>query len=758
MNLVKWFRKNRTKVMAVVVIVILIGFIGGSALTYLLSPERTAGYKAAAYFGDKKKITSYDLAWAREELRILGILRVEDLLRSWDLHGILLGELLFSDTRAAPAAISYMKQAIRENRYRISDEQLSSIYKRSMPSDVYWLLLKKEAELAGIRISNDDVGKLLGRVIPQLFNGTTYSQLVSTLVNRQGIPEERILATVGKLLAVLQYAQMICSSEDVTGSQLTHLVSSEGETIDVAFVPFGSAAFAQTQEQPAEQQLADHFNKYKKFFAGDVTEENPYGFGYKLPDRVQLEYITVKLDDISSIVTPVMPQEMEEYYQGHLDLFTEPIPSDPNDPNSPRIDHTKSYVEVAGTISKRLMQDRVRSKGESILSEARTLTEVGLQDVDTDLESLSSEQLKARAGDYKTTAEQLSKKYKVKLYPGQTGLLSSVDMLMDPYLGRLFVKGYRYPVLLSQVAFSVGKLEAGTPEFLDVQKPRLYENIGPVRDLSAQIMAVVRVIKAEGASEPESVDQTLSKKALEFEPQKEPAAQEGQEQDTKVYSIKERVIEDLKKLAAMDVAKRKAEEFVNSVAENGWDDALAKFNALYSRELKGQGNQQAEPNESDPNRFELESLTNLRRIPSQTLEALAVQSVGNPEERLFVPEAQKLLTLNEAEIESQFIERLYSLVPADSNTVEKLPLSLEFKPHMSFYVIKNISVKRLEQQEYDMIKARRAYQEDHIQSQSLAAVQFNPENIVKRMKFRPVKEAQESADTNAPPESEEAAQ
>ena len=36
MSLVKWFRKNNTKIMAVVVIVLMVGFIGGSALTSLL--------------------------------------------------------------------------------------------------------------------------------------------------------------------------------------------------------------------------------------------------------------------------------------------------------------------------------------------------------------------------------------------------------------------------------------------------------------------------------------------------------------------------------------------------------------------------------------------------------------------------------------------------------------------------------------------------------------------------------------------------
>jgi hypothetical protein len=749
MNLVKWLRKNQSKVMAIVVIGTLIGFIGGSALTYLLSPGRTVGYKAVAYFGENKKITNYDLVSARNELDVLRTLRMEELLRSWDLQAILLEELLFSETRLTPAVINYLKQMIRANGYRISDEQLRSIYKRSMPSDMYWILLKKEAELAGIRISNEDVGRLLGGMIPRAFNGLTYSQFIGSLIKQRGIPEKQLLETVGKLLAVWQYAGLICSTEDVTNSQLSHLASWQNETVDVEFVRFNSTAFVQSPPTPGqgEQELLEHFNKYKTFFAGDVNEQNPYGFGYKLPDRVQLEYVALKLDDVSSIVTPPTPQETEEYYRKHTKEFTKSIPSDPNDPNSPQVERVKSYAEVASTISEQLLQGKIDSKAESILREAKTLTEAGLQDIDSDTEKLGPEQLKQKAGDYKAAAEQFGKKYNVKIYSGQTGLLSPTDIQMDQHLGRLFVTGYGYrPVPLTQIVFTVGNLDPGAAEFLDVQKPKIYENIGPARDLSGQIMAMVRVVKAEKTSEPNSIDYTFSKNTLELEQKKTqanetPSKQDKQDANTPpVYSVREKVAEDVKRLAAMDTTKSKAEEFIKLVAESSWDIALNKFNDLYK---------------SEPNMFRLGNLTNLQRIPNASLETLVVQSGGSPEDQVFVREAQKWLTVNEAKIESHFIDQLYSLVPQDSNTVQTLPISIEFKPHLSFYVIKNISVNRLSQQAYEKIRATQAYRQEHVQSQTLAVIHFNPENIIKRMKFRPADESSEPANADAQPEPED---
>jgi len=763
MSLVKWFRKNNTKVMAVVVIVIMFGFVAGPALRWL-GRGTSAQQKTVAYFANNKKITNYDLALARRELDILKMLRADIILKSIgaplsrmiDLRALLLGELLFAERRASPAVITQLKQIIRANEYRISDKQINDIYRRSMGSEIYWLLLKNEARLAGIRESNKTSGAQLAGLIPQLFNGATYSQLISSIVNRQGFPEKEILTTFSNLLAVIQYARIICANENVTISQTMHNVSWENETIDAEFVKFDSAVFADAQDEPTPQEIFAHFDKYKKFFAGAVSLENPYGFGYKLPDRVKLEYIAVKLDDISAIVTAPTQQDAEDYYQKYRERFTSSVPSDPNDPNSPTIERTKSYAEVASIIRNQLLQNKINSKGERILQEARALTEANLQDIDTELEKLSTEQFQQMVGDYKTAADQLSTKYKIKVYTGQTGLLGAPDIRTDKNLGGLYLKGQGYnPLGLAQIVFALDELKTSELGPFDVPKPRLYENIGPLSDITAQItgqtagkiMAVVRLLEAKKASEPESVDQSFSKASITLDEEQQKSPQD-------VYSVREKVVEDLKKLEAMDTTKRKAEEFINLIMEVGWEDATDKFNELYGQQQKQDitetnllGTKDQVTDLSKP--FKMEDATNLKRISSMTRKTLAILSEGNP--------AAELLTSG-FERQGLFIEQLHSLIPPDSNTVDNVPLILEFKPYMSYYCLKNVSINRLNQNQYEIIKAMRIYKESFVQSQSLAPVHFNPENILKRMNFRLVKEAQdpkrtpEATDANAPPQ------
>jgi hypothetical protein len=153
--------------------------------------------------------------------------------------------------------------------------------------------------------------------------------------------------------------------------------------------------------------------------------------------------------------------------------------------------------------------------------------------------------------------------------------------------------------------------------------------------------------------------------------------------------------------------------------------------------------QQRDANE--PNAFRLQNYPGMRRISKANLETLALQGQGDPVTPFF---------LNESKVNQQFVDQLYSLVPPDKDTVEPLPLVMEFKPDMSYYVIKDISVSRLYQENYEKTKATRLFREEYIESQSLAAIHFNPENILKRMNFKAVRTEEQTTDANAPAESE----
>jgi len=741
MSLVKWFRKNNKKVMAVVVIVIMLGFVGGSYLSYL-GRARSGLHRAVAHFLDGREITNNDLRVASRQLDVLRALRAENVLRAQDMQGIALSELILAEQSGrggSSAVINHIRRTIAQNQYRISNKAISGLYQRSVPSTAYWLLLKNEAQRAGVRIARVDAGRLLANAIPQLFEGATYGQVFGSLL-RQGMSEDEVLTAFADLVAILQYAHLICSNEDVTIRQIMHTASRENETITMEFVKFDSDVFGKPLAEPNEETMIAHFNKYKNFLPSTVSPANPRGFGYKLADRVRLEYLAVKLDEVASIAKPPTHEETEEYYRQNKNLFSVQVPLDPNDRDSEMTSRMQSYTEVVDSITEAMLQNRISSKAQSILQQAMTLTEPNLAGTELTLEQLTSEQFRDKTGDYEAAAEQLRTEHNIPIYTGRTGLLSAVDMQTDELLGRFSVEGFGYyPVNLTQVVFAVDELEASELGPFDAPKPRLYESIGPAEDRYAsapsrpedRIVVIVRITDAIKSSEPNGIDEKFSTHALILDANQVEDAND-------VYSVREKVSEDVKRLAALGTTKTKARLFLEMASRTSWETALKTYNELYGEDAKD------DPN--DPNVFIMDNLM-VNRTPTLQLKTLAVQNEGNPAAKFF---------LNQAGLEQQFTDKLYALVPSDSNTPPVLPVIMEFQPDMSFFCIKDLSVKRLWSEDFDRLKAIRLYREDRTQFQSLALVHFNPDNILKRMKFEFVEDEdeKEQADANVAAEAE----
>ena len=70
MSLVKWIRKNERKLMATIVILIMVAFVGGSGLRWLMN-RRAGGNKVVGTFCQGGKITPISRQQARAELEIL---------------------------------------------------------------------------------------------------------------------------------------------------------------------------------------------------------------------------------------------------------------------------------------------------------------------------------------------------------------------------------------------------------------------------------------------------------------------------------------------------------------------------------------------------------------------------------------------------------------------------------------------------------------------------------------------------------------
>lgn len=736
MNLIKWFRKNTKKLMAVIVVLLMFAFIAPQFFRQFQQTQRDLD-EPVGFFGQNNEITRRQLAASAQ--RELSILRLKELgivafLQSQqDLRAFFLAELLFYEPRVAATVNSQLKANLQRTRLRMSPAQIDRFFEQrsrvAAPTELYWLLLKAEAAQAGITVQAPEAKRMLTMLIPQVTGGYTYKTVIESIGERMGVPEEDILQTFADLLAVLVYSQTITSNENVTTSQLMHTVRSNQEKLDIEFVQFDASVFAEDQPEPGRDEIIEHFEKYKKSLPGQITADNPYGFGYKLPEMVQLEYIAVRLDDAAELVKPPTEEEKEQYYQVNIRKFTYSEPLDPNDPDSEEIQRTKSYAGEAGAIARQLLQDRINIKAEAILNDAGRLTEAGLENVE--IERIDSQEFKALAGDYTDAAGKVSEEYNIKVYTGKTGLLSAEDLGGDRRLGGLYLAGQGgTSVGLLRVAFALDELDPppeGRLGLFEIPTPRMYENIGPMRETPVnETLVLARIIDAQKASEPDDIDRTYSKKTLQLD--------DKPSQSEQTYSVKEAVAEDVKLLKAMQVAETAAQEFAGLVQAEDWEKLSEQFNERYAA--------RSDPNDDSPWPFRLQHLPGLQRISTLDLTIFRLFVAGIPGRQSLISDRERYKGL---------MDKLYSLLPSDKQTVENLPLVVEYRPYRSFYVIKSLSRKLISRGEYEKAKAGEAFTEDNIVAQSLAVLHFSPENIRKRMNYRPAGQRTQQPESGKPP-------
>ncbi|MCH8194139.1 MAG: hypothetical protein IIA65_08990, partial [Planctomycetes bacterium] len=345
MSLVKWFRKNMKMLMAVFVIGILFAFIGGTQVLDMLSRERP---RDEASFADGETISNFDRNEAGQELEMLRRMQAPAFLQFQGLHGLLLGHLIFSDGRPDPSIIGGLSQMIRQGELHATEKQLFDMFsEQGAIKPIYWILLKHEARAAGMGTNRAEVIGILGQLAP-------YEQLVYQMRASYKAPEEQIIKIFGDLLAVLQFSQLATHTTDVTLSQIQHQSSWAHETVEAQFVKLEAKTFLDAVDPNASPDLAAHFDTYRHFTAGQSSPENEHGFGYRLPDRIRLDYLVVKLEDLKNIIGEPTQDEKEAFYaRNAATLFTRQESPDPADPNLPMVDVTDPFARVPTKIHDR---------------------------------------------------------------------------------------------------------------------------------------------------------------------------------------------------------------------------------------------------------------------------------------------------------------------------------------------------------------------------------------------------------------------
>jgi hypothetical protein len=703
----------------------MITFVGGYGFQQLLIYMGHGGKQTFATYDTGKKITSTDMMAARQELEVLTAMRMDMFLFNKpttygapDINARLLGALLFGDTQTLAHLRNQLCQSAQQGQIPVTVADIDAFFNQEQERpETMWILLSAEARRAGIAVSNAQSAGFLRQLIPQMTNNQIDAATqIHRVASQLNLTDAQILSTFGKLLGILKWADEVCNNEDVTLAQLRAVVGRNMERIDVDSAKFPAEWFISQQPEPTAQQIQTQFDTYKEFSPGQFSEKNPYGFGYKLPVRVQLEYFYVKNDDVKQRTEKPTAEAMEEYYSSNIDQFRSSKPKDPNNPKGETITETRSFAEVSGQIYNALEQQRSEKLTQLIFKDAKDMLDT--QMISLDMEKASNEQIRQAAVDFQAVAAKMTEKYKVPIHTGKTGLLSPADFAADNCLISLQISHSGMQTPLPEAVFAMDPQNVLTPKKIGMYIPRLWENIGPMtggfyseKDFSyTSVTVICRVIDIQKSDVPSAFDVTYSSAGM---------IDSGAENEKKVFSLKQQVSDDIRRVQAMETAKAKAEEFKRLIAKTNWDKAVEKYNSTYAPK---------DPNIAPTGAFRKLTVDSLKR------QLLASESDISQIRRIMRDNPISAGFLQSRIVANMLNRRFFDLLAEKAHTGEISEI-VEFTPGAAYYVVKSVIRQPATMEEYQQSKPFAAIRTSLNSASSLGLIHFDPKHIQKRMNY-----------------------
>ncbi len=413
-------------------------------------------------------------------------------------------------------------------------------------------LLSTEARHMGIRVGQDEVkAELVG-------TGATEDRL-RQLQEGYGRSYAEFFDAVGRWMALEQYMGVEASAvkESLPRLELAYRDASQEAVAELAVV--SARAFVHAVPEPAEDELKEFFKECSDRETAHTPTE--LKFGYKLPDRVQLEILTVDPDQVAAArKIRITPAQVRKYFEENWEQYRK------TSPGSPPPAETRSPKEVPMTES----EDRL-VRQELLTLKSREIAQ-GLVNQMYEEEARRPWASSARDKDgfterpaegvvsFADLAQKYSTDYKVEYT--KTDLVDQRGLMTDRKgVGFAVYMMGRQPVYGVQLAMRVKGIEKEDPKdglpVLNVDEPApvlVRQEWDPAtrRQVPGQAY-LFRVIQVAPAAPPASIDE-----------------------------VKPQIVEDWKLMKAFEQARTGADVLVARAREDGLDAAVQESAELKS--------------------------------------------------------------------------------------------------------------------------------------------------------------------------------
>ena len=153
----------------------------------------------------------------------------------------------------------------------------------------------------------------------------------------------------------------------VSAPMLAHFVHDLGSSVRITALPVGLDRFKNKAAPPDTRDLVAVFDQYKNYLPG---QGKPFRFGFKIPDRVKLEYLAVPFDRVLATIQ-VDEADALEYYQRHQAEFrVAPSTRPASGSAAPTV---QPYLQVRDTIIDELRHQRAADLADRMIKDAQSM-------------------------------------------------------------------------------------------------------------------------------------------------------------------------------------------------------------------------------------------------------------------------------------------------------------------------------------------------------------------------------------------------
>ena len=293
-------------------------------------------------------------------------------------------------------------------------ESLSRLMPLLVPPGVedplQWLLAMREAQAMGLSASDYEIDQLIHQIDRAHGQEGLMATQIARLRKQNRIPPAAVRAILRKRLVYQQYwglmrgldypslpeqiehlqaAQQFEQAGYASGSiqqilamqgapRLSdplrrRLVLDQFSTVKIQAVAVdGSRYLHRVEQDPTDAQLEQLFEKYKDDLPGTGQ---PDGLGYRIPDRVKIEYLKVPFDRVLAQfpIEAINEADAMDYYDNHRDAFTIDPPSQPGSADPPVAPQVRPYAQVRNEIKGRLRDQRASDASDRIVKSAQAM-------------------------------------------------------------------------------------------------------------------------------------------------------------------------------------------------------------------------------------------------------------------------------------------------------------------------------------------------------------------------------------------------